>query len=519
MRFTFFLTALLISACLRGQGTGDSLFGVGGVHSVYIDFAQLGWWDTLTANKALGDQTGQDIYIPAIVTLDGRVMDSVGVRLKGNASYVGHPGTKKPLKLKFNAYINGQKFDGLKSVHLNNSAYDPTMLREKLMLDVLRRHGLPAPRCTYAAVYFNQEYVGLYKMIESIDKTFLQQTFGDNEGNLYKGDPNGTLQWFGAAPQTYYNAYELTTNETANDWTGLVDLIDRINNSGDQFPTRIRERLDVNAYLWTLAANNVFVNLDSYLFNPHNYYLYDDSTSGKFEWISWDVGLAFGVFPLWGQAASQELDLFYMPNPPDRVPLNKNLFAFDEFRQTYLEAICTYLNEDFRPSVMYAQIDSLADVIRPYVYAEPQSNQMYSNTQFEGNLGFTSYNGWILSKIPGLKTFIGERYHQLREQLCASGLACMQNNAVSPLGEESIHVYPVPSSSRVTVYFDSPTHDAYVLYQITDMRGRLVVEEQVKLDWGIYKRELDFSGQPAGVYVLRVLNSCTDIQKKIIIVH
>ncbi|MGL4598659.1 MAG: CotH kinase family protein, partial [Bacteroidia bacterium] len=165
MRYLFLLVAILFSVVVRGQAAGDSLFGVGGVHTVYIDFVQTNWWDTLTAHKTLGDQTGQDIYMSARVTLDGRAMDSVGVRLKGNASYAGHPGTKKPLKLKFNEYINGQKYDGLKSLHLNNSAYDPTMLREKLMLDVLRRHGLPAPRCTYAAVYFNQAYVGLYKMI------------------------------------------------------------------------------------------------------------------------------------------------------------------------------------------------------------------------------------------------------------------------------------------------------------------------------------------------------------------
>ncbi len=508
----------IFSLPLLSQQPGDSLFGSAIVHEIRITFSQSDWWNTLTSNYEANNAQNIDVYIPASVTIDGDPLDSVGIRLKGNASY-SNPGMKKPMKLSFDEYIGNQRYDGLKSVHLNNSAFDPTNLREKLMLDVLNRHGLPAPRCTFAAVYMNSGYVGLYKIIETIDKKFLQDRFGENEGNLYKGDPNGTLQWKGTEQVNYFADYELKTNETQNDWSGLIDLIDRINNSGSYFQTQIEARFDTDAYLWTLAANNVFVNLDSYLYNPHNYYLYDDSLDGKFHWISWDVGLCFGVFPLWFQSRSESLDILYLPDPPDRVPLNVHFFAYERYKETYLDAICTLVNDDFAPWKMFPKIDSLADMIRPYVYAEPDSNRMYTNAQFEANLGFGSTDAWFASKIPGLKSFITERNADIKEQLCLKGWNCAGGVNAVKVSDNSIRIFPNPSNDQVTVYFESPDDHVAVRYRVYDLMGRLVFEENALLEHGRYERRLDFSDKPSGVYVMKVEDICNEIEQKIIIVH
>lgn len=462
--------------------------------------------------------SGLDLYISGNVTIDGNSLDSVGVRLKGNASY-GNPGMKKPMKLSFDQYHPSQRYDGLKSIHLNNSAYDPSMLREKLMLDVLHRYHLAAPRCTFAAVYVNGGYVGLYKIIETIDKTFLQTNFSDNEGNLFKGDPNGTLQWKGADESSYYGDYELKTNTTQNNWSDLVDLIDRVNNFGAYFPSQIQTRFDCDSYLWTLAANNLFVNLDSYLDNPHNYYLYDDSLDGKFHWISWDVGLAFGVFPLWWQSRTTQLDIFYLPNPPDRVPLNVNLFKNPAFKQIYLNAMCTYMNDDFNPMIIFPKIDSLANRIRPYVYAEPDSNRMYTTAQFEGNLGYQSYSVWIASKIPGLKSFISSRHAEVENQLCEKGWSCASGLSAIKVGDPAIHIFPNPSNNAVTILFDSPEENTSVHYSIFDILGNKIYDNTTMLSNGVYEQTLDFSNKSSGVYILKVESSCHEIEQKIVIIH
>ncbi len=516
--FMFFCQMMLASLIGYAQNPGDSLFGLSGIHTVEISFTQVGWWDSLLNNKTLGDQIGQDIYMVGSVAIDGIALDSVGVRLKGNASY-NHPGMKKPIRLEFDEYIGSQNYDALTSLHLNNSAYDPTMLREKLLLDVMRNHGVPAPRCAFALVYYNGVYIGLYNMIEHIDKKFLRANFNDDRGNLFKGDPNGTLQYNGSSEQNYYGSYELKTNETQNDWSDLVNLIDIIENSSDNFPTAIRQVMDVDVFLWYLAANNVFGNLDSYVHNPHNYYLYHDSISNKFEWIAWDVGLGFGVFPTFLGPSSIEMDVFNLPNNGERVPLTAKLFQYPEFKQIYLDAMCTLLNTDFNSTILFPKIDSLANTIRLWVYAEDEANRMYTTEQFEGNLGYSSYSAWILAEIPGLKQFVNQRRGFLAKQLCFLGWSCAAGTFATPISEESIHISPNPASGIVTIRFESPDPKTAVYYRITDALGRVVFQENVLIDMSTYSKQIDFSQYAAGVYMLRVINTCDEIQQKIVIVH
>lgn len=69
----------------------------------------------------------------------------------------------------------------------------------------IRDLGLLAPRTSYAKVYINEQYWGLYMLVESVDKTFLKDHFGSkgNDGNLYKTAQTG---------QAYLNT--INTNDT-----------------------------------------------------------------------------------------------------------------------------------------------------------------------------------------------------------------------------------------------------------------------------------------------------------------
>ena len=108
-------------------------------------------------------------YIPAMLTLTDvsgtHIMDSVGVRLKGNSSYF-HPGVKKSFKIDFNKFIPGQNYDGLKKLNFSNGFKDPTCMREKLFFDACLDAGVPAPRASFANVTFNGEAWGFYTVVE-----------------------------------------------------------------------------------------------------------------------------------------------------------------------------------------------------------------------------------------------------------------------------------------------------------------------------------------------------------------
>ncbi|MBL4624300.1 MAG: CotH kinase family protein [Flavobacteriales bacterium] len=210
---------------VNAQTNGTALFDESYVHSIELTFDNPNFWDTLQTHydEMMGDffseGTGIKQYIPASCIIDGNLLDSVGVRQKGNYSNWGAPGDKKPLKLDFNEFISGQKHDGLKKLNLSNGFQDPSMLRDVLSYKMMRDAGIAAPRTSFAKVYLNGTYWGLYVLVEQVNKEFLSNNFNNKNANLFKCIDNTDFLWQGTNPVDYEDEFELKTNEVLNDWT------------------------------------------------------------------------------------------------------------------------------------------------------------------------------------------------------------------------------------------------------------------------------------------------------------
>ncbi len=437
-------TAIILSAYLGlAQNPGDYLFSTSSIHTVKIYFSQSGWYDSLIAYKPL------DIKMLGKVEIDGYLVDSVGIQFKGNSSF-NIPSKKKSWKIDFNEFKSSQKFDGVKVINLNNCFKDPTFLREKIALDFCNKNGISAPRCSYANVYVNDTLWGFYTLVEQVNTTFLNTVFSENDGNLFKGDPQGTLQWYGSSPSSYYTKYELKTNETVNDWTDLVRLIDKINNTpSNQFYDSLEAVLNTTSVIKAWAFSILFVNLDSYQGSGHNYYIYHNLMSNKFEWIIWDVNEAFGNFNQ-GMNINQleNLSIFYIPNPPGSRPLTDKMLQNSSYKNSYIWELCNLVYSDFDTTYLYRRIDSIADIIRPYVYADTQ--KLYTNTQFESNINSNVAIGMF--NVPGLKSFILNRRNSLVSQLAANGCLMSTQETVKP---EKIHLYPNPCKDKMYLMLSS----------------------------------------------------------------
>jgi spore coat protein CotH len=459
---TVFLS-LVISFAKAQSTDGDLMFNTSVIHTVNFYFTQPSFWDSLVAYKPL------DKPMFGSVDIDGTLMDSVGIQLKGNSSYNSMPGVKKSFKISFDEFVS-QKFDGLKTLNLNNAFKDPSFLREKLMCDFMNDHGIPAPRCTYADVYINGTHWGFYTMIEQVNKTFLTGRFGNNDGNLFKGDPHGDLRWHGTVQSSYYNDYELKTNETVNDWSDLVHLTDRINNpSPAEFYDSLESVMVSDLAIKAWAANNLFVNLDSYLGSGHNYYIYDDFITNKFEWITWDVNEAFGNFNMGIPVAQiKTLDVLFISQPPMNRPLQNRMMQNLVYKTSYLDYLCQWIQNDFSLAAMGPKIDSIADVIRPYVYADP--NKQFTNANFDSNIDFDMGN------IPGIKDFIAARSASLNSQL--------QQFGCSPLGvdesnkENSFSIYPNPFSES-TVFGNAASKIQNAELTVRDLTGQELMNTKI----------------------------------------
>ena len=85
-------------------------------------------------------------YVVGDAIIDGATLSDVGVRLRGKIGSFRTLDGKPKVKLDFNAYVDGRRFQGLESLSLNNSVVDCSYLKEALSYRVFEELGVPASR-------------------------------------------------------------------------------------------------------------------------------------------------------------------------------------------------------------------------------------------------------------------------------------------------------------------------------------------------------------------------------------
>lgn len=520
--YVIYILIIFNSFTIYGQFPGSSIFNFDGIHDIQLIFPQPNFWDSLLFYKEEGEKTDEYHYMPATVIFNGQIIDSTGVRLKGNSSYYG-PGKKKSIKLKFNKFVSGQKLDGLKKVNLNNNFNDPTLMREKLFLDVLRENGVYAPRCAYTRVYINDVYWGLYTMVDHIDKVFLKSYFYDKSGNLYKGDK---FPWLTCAnlsyhedPIEYRECYTLETNEEQNDWSDLEDLITIINHTPlpDYFQS-VKTVLNTESFINAWATNIVFVNVDSYVETGHNYYIYHNPITDKFEWITWDVNEAFGLWNV-GMPLEQlyNLDIFYLPqNAQIERPLSFYMLEEQKFWKLYTDKVFQLVQTVFNPDILFPKIDKLYDLIKDDVLAD--TNKIISNQDFENNVTedvlIPEYPGWV----PGLKSFIQHRSDLLKTRLSELGYN-FTDNSIPAIKDNEIAVilYPNPFRTSTTIKLILKSSEKITLTVYNSFGQEIEILADAHMQRGTHWIEYNAIWLTDGIYYCQLRTGSQIITSKMIV--
>jgi hypothetical protein len=223
----------------------------------------------------------------AITTADGKVttLNNIGVRLKGQATRTNLYG-KAPMKLKFDAFVPGQKFLGLTRMTLNSMVQDPSFIREDTSYRIYRAMGLVAPRTTYSWVTLNNADFGLYMNVESIDAQMLKRWL--NPVHVYSS--NCYL-----ADLTYYQSGCFDTNYGDSDRTDLNAAIAVSVLNGQEWWTAVNKIADMTAVINLMATDIYTSNWDGYTdVVQNNYYIVFDDT-GRLKIIPWGQD---GTFPM-----------------------------------------------------------------------------------------------------------------------------------------------------------------------------------------------------------------------------
>jgi len=327
-----FLTAglLALPAAALAQ-TADELFDDSLVRDVRITINSNDW-------AALKENFRENIYYPCSIQVLGVTYHNVGIRSRGLGS---RSDTKPGLRVDADRYAVDQTIAGLKSFVLDNLVQDPSMLKERLTMAFFRRMGLPAPREAHARLYINNQFSGLYAVVESIDKGFVGRTFGEdnhggteNDGYLFEYDYTKEYKFeYLGSNLDEYKIFDPKTHESqaaAQIWQPIEDMVQTMNQAPDStFASDMAKYLDLGLFSKHIALEAFIGEDDGILgyagLNNFYFYRFEDTTRSQF--LVWDKDNTFAAadFPI-------------MRNVNDNV-LARRTLNLPEQRNRYLDTL------------------------------------------------------------------------------------------------------------------------------------------------------------------------------------
>lgn len=346
-------------------------------------------YDTLIENAS------DEEYVECSITYNGYTLTNVAIRAKGNSSLkdiVEDGGDRFSWNVDLN-YYEDQDLFGIDKILLNNIFKDPTMMAEYITYEALASLDTVSSRTTFVALSINGEYYGLYLSVEQVGNEFLDTNFGNSDGELYKPE-NGTganLDYI--SDNTNYSALvdENSDNTTNEEIIELMKALETGENIEDIF--------DVNSYLKYLAVSTYTVNLDSYQGGmTHNYYLYNNE--GIFEWIAWDLNMAFNGFPM--VSITDEEAVGYLIDEPvigsmNSYPLIEAILSNQEYLDTYHSYLEDLTTNYFNYDTFEARVTEIDELINNYV--ENDTNSFYSYSEYQSSVFSTSYSYSLLQFV------------------------------------------------------------------------------------------------------------------------
>lgn len=370
------LLLAFIAPLAAGAQTTDDLFNGAVLGRVDLQLHSSDW-------TKLKDNFQANDYYPADFVWNGQTVYNVGIRSRGHGSRNTH---KPGLKIDFDQYSAKQKFLGLKSLVLDNLTQDPSGIHETVSSKFYAKLGIPVSREAHIKLYVNNEYIGLYAVIESVDKDFLSRIYGIvnndtlNDGWLYefRWQEDWRFTDLGTDLAPIKVRFEATTHESKPDedkYRKVQELITLVNStSEDRFTEVIGPRFDIPGFIRYVAAQAYLGETDGFLgsFGVNNFYLYRLENDVKHVLISWDSDNTFwgALFPI---------------KPDDTNVLMQKLMRIPEYNALWYSELAHdnevaeqdgWLDTEIIRQVQLIDTAMRADVYKPY-----------SNNSYEGEAG------------------------------------------------------------------------------------------------------------------------------------
>lgn len=349
------------------------------------------------------------------VTADGQTFDTVGIRYKGNGTMLETNGKlKKSMKVDLNRFDGKGTFHGVKTLNLHCGVADPSKCRETLTYQIFRTAGVPAPKTALAVVTltvtggrYDKERLGLYTLVQNIDKPFLKEHFKADGGLLMKPErmPSG-IDYLGDDWAKYPANYQPKRDATEAEQKRVIGFAKLLHRADDKtFAKEVGDYLDVDSFLRFMAASAVVANMDSFFTLGHNFCLYLHPDTKKFHFIPWDVDRAMANFP--GFGTNDEKMNLSLTKPYASCRLADRLLAIPEVKEKYAAVVKEVCAKGFDKEIVLQSLKAVDAVVKPELDKDAKAAQ--ARREFGGGFNFGT--------PPDLKTFVEKRAESIAAQL------------------------------------------------------------------------------------------------------
>ena len=289
-------------------------------------------------------------YLPARVFINDEDLGEVGLRKKG---LIGSSSTQRPsLKIKFNHSKKGRKYHGLERLTLNNNIQDPSLVKQYLSYKLFRKAGLPAPRCNFARVYVNGQYLGVYTNVESIRKQFLKRAFNDSDGDLYEGMINDFREGM-------YETFEIKDGADKK-MKSIVRAVKALSKEGDDQLNELGQAIDIDQFINFWVLEIITGHWDGYNGNLNNFFVYSSSEDKRLRFIPWGTDGTWSMFnPFIGAKTAR------MTNASSL--LARTIYLHPETRKTYRTALTYHLEKTWNEEEILSDIKEIHTMVENHV--------------------------------------------------------------------------------------------------------------------------------------------------------
>lgn len=342
----------------------------------------------------------ENVYVPADMVWQGRRIRNVGIRSRGTGSR--NP-SKLGLKVSFDHYTKNQRFLGLKEVILDNLWQDPSLVREVLAMSVFRRMGQITPRESFAKVYINGEYQGLYALVESIDDVFLQRTLNETTGYLfeYRYVMPFFTEYLGESLAAYKPLFQPQNHEDESEealYGPLRDLFRTATEADDSvWVDEVGARLDLAQFVTHVALQGFLGENDGILgyAGLNNFYVYRWAGTNRHRLIPWDEDYAFTFY---------DASLLRRGEVP--VVIFERAFATPEFRTLFLDVAEACARDITGSGWLAEEIERVAGLVTAAALAD--TRKQYSNDDYLAQLDFlrlfaSTRTATVLAEVQSLR--------------------------------------------------------------------------------------------------------------------